>query len=79
MTAHICQYAQRHTYDGGITGTHTVHAIVEVGTVAHGCHHEDGHQHKQYPTGGNLIFATERHHVGIVQVMALVERNGGLK
>ena len=35
-------------------------AIVKVGAVRNGCHHNDGHDNKEYPTCSCFIFAEER-------------------
>ena len=79
MRTHIGEYAQRHANDGRVAGTHAVHAVVEVGTVAHCRHHEDGHDDEEYPSCRRLVLAAERHEVRVVQVVALDKRYGRLE
>ena len=52
--------------------------VVQVGSVAHGRHHEDGYEYEEYPSGRLRVFAQKSHQVGIIEVVALEERNGGL-
>ena len=79
MTRHIGQYAQCHTYHGGVAGTHTIHTVVEISTIAHCRNHDDCHHNEENPTGSLLVFAAERHHLGIVEVVVLQEGYRGLK
>ena len=79
MRTYIRQYAQRHTDDGGVAGTHAVHTVVEVGAVAHRCHHDDSHYHEQYPACRNAVLAENARNARVVEVMALDERDGCLQ
>ena len=38
--AHIRQHNECYSDDSRVAGTHTVHAVVEIGTIAHRCHHK---------------------------------------
>ena len=77
VTAHIGEYAQCHSDDGGVAGAHAVHAVVEVGSVAHRGYHEDGDDDEEQPSGGILVLAHEGEGLRIVEVMVFHEGNGG--
>ena len=79
MARHIRQYAQRHTDDGGVAGTHAIHTVVEVGSVGDSGHHEDGHQHEENPTSCLLVFAETGGELLIVEVVVLQEGDGRLQ
>ena len=75
MRTHVGKDAQRHTDDGRVSGTHAVHAVVQVGSVAHRSHHQDGHDHEEYPAGSILIVATKRHDARVIQIVPLDKGN----
>ena len=79
MTAHVGQYAYGHAYYSGVAGAHAVHAVVEVGAVGDGRHHEYRHDDEQHPSGSGLVLAAERHDARVVEVVALDKRNGRLQ
>ena len=78
MTGHVGQYAQDDADDGRVARCHTVHAVVEVGTVGDCRHHEDGHEDKQEPAAHLLVLAQPVEGIGIVEVVVLEEGDGGL-
>ena len=49
-TACVGEDEQGDTHDGGVAGTHTVHTVVEVCSVADGGYDDDGEDHKEDPT-----------------------------
>ena len=77
MTGHVGQYAQRHTDNSRIARRHAVHAVVQVRPVGHGYHDQGRHDHKQEPPGSRLVFSAKAHHLGIIQIVVLHERNRG--
>ena len=79
MARHIGQYAQCHTNHGRVAGTHTVHSVVEISTIAHCRNHDDCHHNEENPTGCFLVLAAEGHHLGIVEVVVLQEGDGCLE
>ena len=79
MRAHISEDAKGYANDGRVAGTHAVHAIVEVGSVAYCRDNEYGHDDEQYPSGRCLVLTAEAHDAGVVEVVPLYEGDGCLK
>ena len=78
-TARICEDEECDADDGRVTGTHAVHAVVEVGSIADSSNDEDGEQHEEDPSEAVSVgFAGPGEEVGVVEVMMLDERDGGL-
>ena len=75
----VGQDAQCQADDGRVSRRHAVHAVVQVGAVADGRHDEDGDEDEQHPARRLGVVAQEAHDVGIVQVVALEEGDGGLR
>ena len=76
---HVGEDEQCHPDDGRVAGTHAVHAVVEVGTVRHRRHHDDGHDDEEHPSGCHLVVAEECHDLRVVQVVVLDEGNSCLQ
>ena len=78
MSRHVGQYAQSRSDDGSVASTHAVHAIVEVGSVRHGCDDKRGDEYEQNPSAGTLgatvVYPVES--FVVVEVVVLEERNG---
>ena len=79
MAAYIGQYAESHTNDCRVAGTHSVHTVVEVGTVGDCRDDKDCHDDKQNPSCRHLVLAAESHDTRVVEVMVLDKRNGGFQ
>ena len=79
-TARVGENEQGDSDDRRVTGTHTVHAVVQVRTVAYRGHNEHRQQHKEDPAGTVFILlAQPREQVGVVEVMMLHERDRCLR
>ena len=78
VTGHIGQDAEHDADDGGVTGGHAVHAVVQVSAIGHGGNHEDSHEDEQYPATQLLVLTHPVKGVGIVKVVVLDEGDGGL-
>ena len=71
MTGEICQDDEGYAHDGRVTGAESIHAVIEVGTVAH-CHNDEGgNTDEEDPTCCLLPTAQELEESGIVEVMIL--------
>ena len=78
-TGGVGENEQGNRHDGRVTGTHAVHAVVEVRTVADCRYYEDCQQHKEDPTEAVfIVLARPGEEVGIIEVMMLDEGDGGL-
>ncbi len=65
--------------DGRVAGTHTVHAVVEVRSVADSGYDEDGEEDEEDPAEAVLIgLSGPGEEVGVVEVMMLDEGDSGL-
>ena len=78
VAGHVCQYAQRDPDNGGISCRHPVHTVVQIGSVGYGGHHKNGDDDKHNPTRALRMFAHETYEVGIIEVIVLEKRDGGL-
>ena len=78
MARHIGQYAERYTDDGAVARRHAVHAVVEVGAVAHGGDDDDRHDDEENPSGDALVVAAPCHHLRVVKIVVLEEWDSGL-
>ena len=76
--AHIGEYTQCHAHDSRVAGTHAVHAVVEVGTIAHCSDHKNRHDHKQCPSCSTSPVAHPLGERAIVKVVVLDKGDGGL-
>ena len=56
---------------------HAVHAVIEIGTVAHRCHHKDGQDYEEHPSGCVAVFAHETEYLAVVEVVVLHKRYRG--
>ena len=77
MTADIRQDTQGDTDDGTVASRHSVHSVVEVGTIRHGCNDQHGHEYHQEDTTHGFVVAHEGHDFGVVKVVVLDKGNGG--
>lgn len=67
-------------YYRGVSGTHTVHTVVKVRTIADRGYNEDGKQHEEDPPEAVLVGLTgPAEQIGIVEVMMLDEGDSGLR
>ena len=74
----IRQYDKCRSDNRRVARTHSVHAVVEVGSVAHGCHHEYRQQHEKDPARFLFVgLAEPREHVGVVAVVRFHKGYGG--
>ena len=65
--------------DSRVAGTHAVHAVVEVSTIADGSHHEDSEEDEEDPAEAvTVLLAGPGEEVGVVEVMMLDEGDSGL-
>ena len=79
MARDIGQYQQSHANDGRVAGTHAVHAVIEISAIGNGRHHKNGKDNKQHPACCYLIVSQETHHLGVVEIVILHKRDGGLQ
>ena len=79
VAGYVRQYTQSQTDDGGVACCHAVHAVIQISAVGNGGHYEDCNEYEQYPSGRLGVLSHKRYEVGIVQVIALKERNGRLR
>ena len=77
VTGHISQYPKRKPDDGGISGCHPVHPVVQIGTIGNRRYHKNGYYNKEHPTGGLFVFAHKTYQIGIVQIVVLEEWYSG--
>ena len=75
MARHVGQYSQRDSDDGRITRSHTVHTVIQVGSVGYRRYHKDGNQHEDNPSHRLCLVSHEANQVCIVKIVVLEERN----
>ena len=73
MCRHVGQDAQCDTNNSRVSGTHTIHAVVQVGSIGNARHHKDSDEHEEHPAGSHFIFSAERHDIRVVQIVILEE------
>ena len=75
MAAYVCQNGQSYANNCRIAGTHTVHAIVKITSVAY-CHYHKGcHEYEEYPSCSCTVSAQETEHIAIAQIVILNKRD----
>ena len=59
MTGYISQHSERYAYDGRVACCHTIHSVIEIGSIGNSHDYNDCQEDKEYPSCFLPIFSTE--------------------